>query len=193
MRTPFRKSVGKRIGTGRYRKRRFRRDYALFLAPVALALLLLAAVTQNAELLASAWRDPATVLEERSPGERDPGALYSTKPERILARVLPAERVLPVVRERFAPEEAPLADEFGFDEPALAAFAPEIVEDLPLPPPPPVLTVSTVPDGLPPPTVPGAVPEPATWLVSILGLFAVAGAMRRRNRKIPNAAVPAGA
>ncbi len=49
--------------------------------------------------------------------------------------------------------------------------------DLPGPNPPGTPGEPTVPGN---PNVPGAVPEPATWLMSIIGMFAVAAGMRRK-------------
>ena len=190
MRIPLRKSAARHHRKGRYRKTRFRRDYALFLAPIGFAIMASAAVTQNTDVLAAAWRDPAAMLEDRSPGYRDPGALYSTKPDYVLTQILPAERVLPMVRERPAPEEPPLIKDLVF-EPDVMAFAPMPGEWLPPPPPPPQLA------GLVPipvtvgPGINSPVPEPATWLSMIAGLFAVAGAMRRRGRQVRDAAHPA--
>jgi hypothetical protein len=190
MRKSFRKSVGKRTSLGRYRKSRFRRDYAMFLAPLGLAILASAAVTQNTDVLAAAWRDPAAMLEDRSPGYRDPGALYSTKPDYVLTQLRPAERVLPMVRERFAPEELPMIDDFAPDEPPLMAFAPMPGEWI-APPPPPQFAGLTPISSTIRPGVSNPVPEPSTWVIMIVGLFAVAGAMRRRNRQMLDAAHPA--
>lgn len=228
------------------RKSRFRREVVLFFAPVGLAGMLLLIATQNSELLAAVWNDPQSLLAKRSPGERDKGALYDTKPERVADAdqaadsILPKERVLAMTRERptlplpadVAPEELPvgLADlgdfapgtvgpaaftspGFGFAAPGgggpgggSSAFAPSgpIVpadDETTLPdtvPGPEDTTPSDLPSGPTPPTGPDVpvgspVPEPETWATMILGLFVVAGSMRRRNRRDRHAALPAAA
>lgn len=228
------------------RKSRFRREVVLFFAPVGLAGMLLLIATQNSELLAAVWNDPQSLLAKRSPGERDQGALYDTKPERVADAdqaadtILPKERVLAITRERptlplpadVAPEELPigLADlgdfapsavgpaaftspGFGFAAPGgggpgggSSAFAPSgpIVpadDEATLPdtvPGPEDTTPSDLPSGPTPPTGPDApvgspVPEPETWATMILGLFVVAGSMRRRNRRDRHPALPAAA
>lgn len=244
MRMHFRKlkNTLRRFSAGS-RKSRFRREAVLFFAPVGLASVLLLIATQNAEVLAAVWNDPQSLLAKRSPGERDKGALYNTKPERVadLARpgddILPKERVLAMTRERPtlpAPAEAvpdglpiELADlspeDFapaaftgpasGFAAPggggpgggpgAFAPAGPVVPAQDDTTPPVTVpggepTTPSDLPSTGPTPTGPGgpdtpigsAVPEPETWATTILGLFLVAGAMRHRNRRQRNAALP---
>jgi hypothetical protein len=76
--------------------------------------------TAFAEIL----RDPLSVLSERSPGERAPGALHRSKPAKQLAAATlpppfaPAERVLSEVRTR-----PPIL--FGPDTPIVGPIVPE--------------------------------------------------------------------
>lgn len=62
----------------------------------------------------------------------------------------------------------------------------------PTPDPTPTPTETASPPGVDPtppvvvptPPITSAVPEPATWAMNILGLFAIGGVLRRRNRKL---------
>jgi hypothetical protein len=161
--------------------------------------------TAFAEIL----RDPLSVLSERSPGERAPGALHRSKPAKQLAAATlpppfaPAERVLSEVRTR-----PPIL--FGPDTPISGLIAPEAAAPTFVP-----AALSTVPGGsvpglpglpfigIPPGsdddvTPPGEepetpdtpdtpelppppIPEPGTWLTMILGFLAAGLAMRRRR------------
>ena len=104
----------------------------------------------------------------------------------------PVERVLPVVRERppEVPTGAPLGD-FGPD-PALAPLAlpPEGATSTSSGGPPdfppgitstggPPITSTSTSGG--PPVNPPPVPEPATWMMMILGFGVVGSAIRRQN------------
>lgn len=161
-----------------------------------------------AAAIAAVLRDPLAMLEGRSPGARGAGAMFQTKPakERVAAKVLdrgpsdrapvgpkgPVERVLPVVRERppEVPTGAPLGD-FG-PEPALAPLAlpPEGATSTSSGGPPdfppgitstggPPITSTSTSGG--PPVNPPPVPEPATWMMMILGFGVVGSAIRRQN------------
>lgn len=193
----------------------------LALAPVGLALIPLLLLAQNPGALAAAWRDsgnllsrnatalaspfrdPADVLAERSPGTRDPNALYSIKPDRIapladLASVLPHERVLSVVRDRPGTDPFPSAASLFPDDP-LAFGTPDLTSLAPSGAFPgtggggggspgsggsggfvPGRSTDTI---VPPAVVdvPSAVPEPSTWLMNIVGFFAIAAVLRRRR------------
>ena len=48
---------------------------------------------------------------------------------------------------------------------------------------PEIPTTPTVPTAPPSPPPPSVVPEPGTWLLNIIGVFAIGGAMRYRRRK----------
>ena len=147
--------------------------------------------------LLAALADPLSLFAARSPGGRGAGALLSTKPG-----LLPEERVLSEVRDRdpgpgiapgidpvfgtapdgLAPGGDPPAgdpgggggDPFGGASPFAPTFNPGQPEFLPFSQSP------AGPSG-PGPGI-GAVPEPATWAMLILGFFAVSAAMRRRRR-----------
>lgn len=164
------------------------RDRVLFYAPIVVAVVLLALFAQNREVFASSWRHPLAMLADRSPGARDPGALYSIKPQRLKpAMTEPRERVLGITRERpeiVLPDMLPAAEPLDLAMGPLTVDTPglgPLTEPITAPKGPPEFTRGT------PPTVQLAmlspVPEPATWLFNILGLFAVGGALRYRNRK----------
>ena len=97
-----------------------RRKRAFLLAPLLVGLSVLA-VGQGREALSkvskemifAALRDPLSLFSDRSPGERPPGALLSTKKG-------PRERVLSTVRDR--PQEAALPP--GTDNPIFSAAPP---------------------------------------------------------------------
>ena len=160
---------------------------ALVLAPVAAAsvLFLLMGEEQSFAVL----RDPLKVWTERSPGERDAGALFSIKPER---KQLPMQRVLPAVREHpaLAPEDETeeLPSGLSFDTEPVLPDAPTLVpdqvhfdENLITPPrlvinDPPVIYRRYF-------VTPGGIPEPSTWFMMIMGVFGIGAAMRRKNRR----------
>jgi hypothetical protein len=186
MRRKFRKSLEYKAYLGRVRKRRIRRDFVYFMAPLIASTAFAMVIAPNTDLLAAAFRDPRSMLDDRSPGDRDIGALYDTKPQ--LEKFFPKERVLPMTRERRLfdlPPEEPEAEIADFGIPT---GAPQAVGFLAPPPPPPQLGQLAPVVGAP--SLPGAVPEPETWLMNILGLFAVAGAMRYRRRKAGQSALP---
>ena len=203
-----------RIAFRNWLKKWSKRDRLLFCTPIALSLLLLGLFVENGGVMASAWRDPLTVLSERSPGARGAGALYSTKPKSEHVRTalagVPTERVLGLPRVRpelpgiLPPEATPLA--LGPDAiPMAAGLLPSSLTDGPgvqpfpdfFPPSPSLGGPIIVTPGLepevpvtpnPPPTPPGPpppspVPEPTTWLLNILGVFAIGGVMRYRRWK----------
>ena len=164
---------------------------------------------QGRAALTQIVKDPAAMFEGRSPGERGAGAMYQTKhkavstpSERTLANVPvePAQDMgLPVVGDAadpvatalFAQPEAPPADgipatDVGGATPAW--FTPQSVfpaivgggggggGETPVDPENPGGTDT------PPPPPPPPVPEPATWLSLIVGLF-TAGAVLRYQRR----------
>ncbi|MET1755598.1 PEPxxWA-CTERM sorting domain-containing protein [Novosphingobium sp. RD2P27] len=161
---------------------------------------------------ASAARSPLSIFASRSPGARADGALFRTK-RRLAAAprsrprpavVIPRERVLSPVRIRpggplqiapGAPNVAPQG--LSLDAVPLPtsvpgpAFRSPYIPDvgsgyLPFPPGGPVIGAPPVEGGNPVPPPP-AVPEPATWMLLILGLGFVGAALRRQTR------LPAGA
>ncbi len=142
--------------------------------------------------------DPLSLFAGRSPGERE-GALLPTK----LAKAGPEERVLSEVRDRdpgvgAAPPDPGLLPDAALPGSRLAdglpggpagGFTPF---GLPFSPPggPGDGFIPGGPGGppfVPPPTNPpvSGVPEPGTWVVLILGFFAVGWAMRRRAHLRP--------
>lgn len=209
--------------------------------------------TSQGFTLAAFAADPLAVWTNRSPGERGPGALLSTKPDRKAptgSYPPPTQRVLPTIRERPTPlpviGEVPPADAGGPPAPepppirlrpglplgpSPVDYAPGfpfygpgpffgggggggggVFPGVPPPPPEPPVTpvlpgapdepavpVVTIPLGPPviplapvepttpappttPPVIPSPVPEPATWLMMLLGVFAVGGSIRRAHR-----------
>lgn len=163
------------------------RDRALFFLPIVIGLIVLALFAANKAALASVWRDPLSVLAQRSPGARDAGALYNTKirPEVFKAALTgPHERVLPGLRERAEP---PLSDPMLTDEPLSVLLDQE--PDFGMTPfafDGPNIPVTFGED---PPLVGGGgpsiggVPEPSTWLMNILGLGLVGVLIRRRKMR----------
>jgi hypothetical protein len=197
--------------------------WALLLVLIPVSLAFVAAIEHGNPAISKAIRrkiiaalkDPLNLLDERSPGGREPGVLLSIK--------RPHERVLSTVRERAPPLGVPPT----VDNPLVAA-APEAVASIPIVPPEfdtlpqdqaatpppfapffpfapldnPITPVGTptpiIPGGTPTPIIPGGtptppetpgtpptiiIPEPASWAMMILGLFAIAAAVRRRARK----------
>ncbi|MGJ3627425.1 PEPxxWA-CTERM sorting domain-containing protein [Sphingomonas sp. MMS24-JH45] len=152
---------------------------------------------------AEALADPSKLFAARSPGAREAGALYDTKPARerfagvprspAAAGLPPTERVLTTVRDRPTPYVdlprglAPFVDVPGAAPPVLPGALP------------PTLPGGGFPGGgglLPGggtgggggggggdiPGVPG-IPEPTTWAMMILGFFGIAATMRHRQRR----------
>lgn len=92
------------------------RTQAMLVSPVAAGLFVAVVATPlvigegGRAAFAAAVKDPLSLLTQRSPGERAPGAMHSTKGPRARVAgpikagpVTPRERVLPAIRER-APE-----------------------------------------------------------------------------------------
>lgn len=161
---------------------------------------------QGRAALTQMVKDPAAMFEGRSPGQRGAGALYNTKhkavgtpSERTLANV-PQDMGLPVVGDAadpvatalFAQPDAPPADSAV---PEIPGTAPAWFTTPPL--------FSPIGGGIPgapgnpgtdnpgtdnpdnpggPGTPPPAVPEPATWLTLIVGLFSVGALLRYQRR-----------
>lgn len=157
--------------------------------------------------LAEAIADPLSLLDDRSPGGRPDGALFSTKPDRKVVRDA-VDAVLPTAREVAPPMS---------DSPAPGVAAGPI----PVPVPVEVFPVEAMPEtlalgppsgryiggsapgillpigggpGSPPgsgppgtgnppdpdtPVIP-AVPEPSTWALLILGFFMVGATLRAK-------------
>ncbi len=170
-----------------------------------------------ADAFADAVMDPGSIFAERSPGARGDGLLLQTKPDRValapgLLPVGPEERVLAETRERPPEIALPLAAPAfalgqtgpSFELGAPPAFPPS--ESYPTPPPgftsappglngpfsPPTSQTSPPgggpPGGGPPGTPPSTpVPEPDAWMLMILAVFAVGGALRwrRAGQRLP--------
>ncbi|MGK6321927.1 PEPxxWA-CTERM sorting domain-containing protein [Sphingomonas sp. DT-51] len=162
--------------------------------------------------------DPSAILGARSPGGRDAGAMFTTKParQRLASRPrvplpsAPRERVLSNVRERPSIGWAPPYVELPATPLAFGPATP--IGDVPLTP----VALGPLPPGggFTPttPFVPGgggggngggggggdevippvpAVPEPATWATMILGFLMVGAALRRVGRRGAAEAKPA--
>ena len=179
------------------------RPWFRFGATPVLALLLLAVESSNRARSAvrQALRDPYALLSGRSPGGRDPGALFQTKlayapARRALAgphqRVLPAERVRPPSGGG-APGfgDTPLgipASTLGPLGDSLPSFgggggSPPLIGDTV----PPFIGGGAAPangaslNPTPVSSVPSAVPEPETWGLLLLGVGAIGLGSRRRR------------
>jgi len=155
------------------------------------------------------------LLSGRSPGERGTAGLINIKGAPLgLSRSAPQQRVLPLLRSRgpIALGEDPILDGAGAPFPSDDAFnavdfanTPDVETLLPpggtpgfggpsfggggfpgFPPGNPGLLPTDDPTPLPP--VQSPVPEPATWLMLIMGFGTVGAALRRRT-----AVAPAGA
>lgn len=154
--------------------------------------------SRGAALLAAMVRDPLAFLAMRSPGERG-SALLNSKPSRVASEAdEPTERVLATVRERppgYASEEPPVFWDAGVTPLEnippdqllpLAALGPAPEAELVQGFMPPILgpgaggfNPGSGPEGGTQPAPPIPVPEPATWLTMILGLFAIGSSIRR--------------
>lgn len=152
---------------------------------------------QGGAVLREALRDPASIFSGRSPGERGPGALTSSKPH--LTTWQPSERVLSPVLER--PGTAGQPAPASLPEQVAAAIGPGAspaagglgggIAPVPLPIPGlPGSSGGIIPLGgggsgggnpLPPPPVVTAVPEPATWIMMIAGVALIGLQLRRRR------------
>ena len=151
----------------------------------------------QASAFGSAGASMMAMLGLRSPGERSQGELADTKArQKVLAdATIPHERALAKVRTPTIPLAAPAppggvigpVDEM-VPAPLLRAAAPtgSVLSDIGggtnpggggggggtiEPPPPP-----------PPPPPPGAVPEPSTWALMMLGIGAIGTSLRKRRR-----------
>lgn len=164
----------------------------------------------SGSLIAAALADPLSVFADRSPGTRTSAALNQTKKARAhskdgsrVAALPPSERVLTNVRTR--PPVAPEAPQYtdALLTTPLATDGAAIVPDIGILPPAAVAPTGTgsIP-GIAPggvgflpgggggggggdtpvePGVPG-VPEPSSWLMMILGFFAIGRALRSKPR-----------
>jgi PEP-CTERM motif len=185
-------------------KRSVRWKRTLLLAPVLVGLFFVAVAEHSglainkmsAAGIIAALKDPLTLFAERSPGGRGSGALLPTK-----SKPGPHERVLSAVRER----EPPLGIPSGVDNPVFTVTPGGLATSNALPgdDPLPGDQVAGSPSSAPrfplakfgdperlapaPTTLPNpgisAVPEPASWVMMILGFFAIGVAVRRRVRQ----------
>ncbi|WP_443971667.1 PEPxxWA-CTERM sorting domain-containing protein [Sphingobium sp. CR28] len=172
--------------------------------------------------IAAAVRDPASLFSERSPGVRAPGAKFQTKPGHVpsaySAFADPARTPVPPAAGTSEPEPSAFAamtpetpaDTIPVPGPFSEAVPPAGIPGPFFNPPanpfiPPVGIPGgggggndPDPDPTPPTTTPpvtpptGAVPEPATWAMLVLGFFSV-GSIMRRQRRIQSAALASGA
>lgn len=167
---------------------------------------------ESGAALAVALEDPLALLADRSPGARPEGALFSTKPGKVVQDAV--DSVLPLARASAPPaEDAPVSDgsiRFLASDPLApvevgpppAAPVPEgpipgspggsysgggtpgfIVPVGPGSGPPPECCDPDPPVDPKPPVVP-AVPEPSTWAMMLLGFFMLGSALRARPRKV---------
>ncbi|MES2493420.1 MAG: PEP-CTERM sorting domain-containing protein [Pseudomonadota bacterium] len=158
---------------------------------------ILSGLGHGASALYAALRNPSALIAGRSPGSRG-SDLIQSKPVKKVADAGPTERVLPEIRQRPAAGAIPV---ISIDAPALAGLAPGAFPE-PFGPgglsalsgggtgPGFVGSVPTLADGggggggvppVAPPTSP--VPEPATWMLMILGIFGVGVGLRRNQRQ----------
>lgn len=176
---------------------------------VALALVALIGVgawsngSIDSRAIAALLKDPLSIFAGRSPGEREPGALTQSKPDRgpgmQVPHIVPKERVLSTVRSRPAAPLATATDSLPgaigdagepidegtlitseIDDPAITGgggepfFVPPTANGPGLYP---IDNPGTGGGAVDPPTSP--VPEPETWLMMIVGLCTIGGALRR--------------
>lgn len=160
-----------------------------------------------AEAVSDAILDPSMIFAARSPGARGRGLLLQSKPDRVAPAAYhvpagegPVERVLAGVRERppepeflapppagplvqtlpqFAMSAPPAAPEAGFPGPPGSPFFPGVL------PPRSDLTPpgGTPPIDTPPGGPPTAVPEPAAWMLTIMAVFGLGAALRRKRSR----------
>jgi hypothetical protein len=160
----------------------------------ALGMTLAWSATSNVEYpVQHASANPADLIGARSPGTRPDGVLTQTKPARQRTAALqqpkapkkPQERVLANVREHEPPIAGPVPIAFGDPAPQANPLpwspfhfpGPHYAPNLPPPPtsPDPFRRLSLS-------ATPGAVPEPGTWVMMVVGIGTV-GAMARRQRR----------
>lgn len=158
--------------------------------------------------IVAALKDPLSLFAERSPGVRGAGTLLSTKGphERVLSTVRdrepfydipsavegPAAPVLSALPQDGILPADQLLGSFPWPPPYYGGPWPGGPGTGPLPPPPVTPPVTpppvTPPPVTPPPVTPPVttgVPEPATWLMMIFGLFAVMAMGCRRVNALP--------
>lgn len=163
---------------------------------------------QGGALMQGLLRDPLAILSDRSPGARQPGVLVQSKPHMAIQ---PSERVLSPVRER--PASPIPANLDNLDDRAkevinpgspLAAGGPGSSIPAPFDPPAgsPGFSGGIIPPGTggggsnggggnppppgpPPPPIVTPVPEPATWIMMIVGVGLIGIQLRRRGGARP--------
>jgi hypothetical protein len=165
--------------------------------------------SKTTRLIAAALADPLAVLEGRSPGKRQSGALAQSKPKKRIPTGLgkPVERVLANVRSRpIIPAamtargtQSPFTTVPGLFDPAPAAQralattaeSPPIANPggtggglLPIGPGGFVAGGGTPATGATTqdPAPAGAVPEPQTWLMMLIGFMMMGHGLRSRRR-----------
>lgn len=184
------------------------RAYSRPLLLAAIAGLIAMPTADRRAVLAQQPDDPSTVLADRSPGARSPGALYQSKPAYPTAALVPS--LASTLAGDQPPDYAPPAtlptalpatvlDTFPIAPTQFAAlpFPPDLIAPGGgLPPgiwfiPPPVGFISgggggggIAPSNPEAPPV-ASVPEPATWAAMLVGFLAIGGALRRRPALTP--------
>ena len=166
---------------------------ALFASLLCIPLALLLVSGQGLAVASFQPADLASLLDARSPGERTVGLL--NKHKRKLVEAPPPQRALGKV---FPPKPTPV------EQLAKVVVPPEPVQTVPpivaqvITPPlpiqtasllaviPPIVGVSISPfnNVIPPPQLPpvsGAVPEPGTWFMMLLGFGMIGSAIGRRR------------
>jgi len=163
--------------------------------------------------------DPASILADRSPGDRDPGALFQTKPVANMAipeepnapqanllepSPLPAIEDVPRAFSAIAPPPpdeipqvagaVPVAQPVSIPVGSASSASPIVpFQQVPLPffGPPVIQQVGPAPPGTDVPigSIPAA-PEPASWMTMLIGFFGL-GSMLRRYRRKRHSDIPA--
>lgn len=181
------------------RKRRFWRRSTVrrtTLAGLALTLAALGSTRTAQSMVGALLQDASAILDGRSPGERDPGALFQTKPP--LRSAAPRQRVLSNTRVRPPGAEAavppggdagaiPVGDGavplVGADGGQAAGAGPESVPFGSAEPSAAGAQPIVLPNAEATPTPVSAIPEPDTYALLAIGIGMIGAAQRRSRRK----------
>lgn len=153
---------------------------------------------QGSAILSAVVRDPLAILSDRSPGERQAGALVQSKPhlaagprERVLSPVLERPAAIPADLDNLAERAQELVDpglvrDGGAPVAGIAPTAPISIlpgaPGGPIPPLPGGGSGPTPPQPTPtPPPVVTPVPEPTSWIMMIAGIGLIGLQLRRRR------------